>query len=529
MTHAKGRAGGSRAFRLRVLLAVLLAGAPLAVRAQTVEHATRERVMAALPPLEEMARQFVDRDDVPGLSVAVVHRDEVVFLKGFGVRDEAGREPVDADTVFQLASLSKPLAATVVAALVGEGAVSWDARIADIDPGFRLREAYPSAQVTVRDLFCHRSGLPGSAGNELEGLGYDRDTILHRLRLVELSSSFRAGYSYSNFGLTAGAVAAAKAAGLSWEDAAETRLYRPLGMASTSSRHADFVARPNRATLHVRDGGGWKALSRRDPDAQSPAGGASSSARDLAQWVRLQLGSGKFDGRQLIDAHALGQTHQPHMWLGRHPITGSLTFYGLGWNVEYGRYGEVWGHAGAFSEGARTLVSLLPGEQLGIVVLANAFPTGAPEALADSFFDLVMRGDVTRDWKKEWDRLYEQVFGQTIEEAARRYGTPPASPQPALPAAAYVGVYANPYVGRAVVAEADGTLQIRLGPEGKWVVPLRHFDRDLFTYRPFPEMPDLMSSATFSVGPDGRASAVTLEHLHDLGLGVLKRVEEPAP
>jgi CubicO group peptidase (beta-lactamase class C family) len=212
-----------RASGLRIVLfSVLLAGtAPLAAHGQSFEHATKDKVMAALPELETMAQDMVDDDQVPGLSIAVVYSDEVVYLEGFGVREAGTGEDVDADTVFQLASLSKPIASTVVAALVGNAplvgdkALSWDSRIADIDPTFQLSEAYPTAQVTIRDLFAHRSGLPGNAGNELEQLGYDRDTILHRLRLVKPESSFRSKYSYSNFGLTEGGVAAAKAAGMS--------------------------------------------------------------------------------------------------------------------------------------------------------------------------------------------------------------------------------------------------------------------------------------------------------------------------
>jgi hypothetical protein len=101
------------------------------------------------------------------------------------VREAGKPEPVDADTVFQLASSSKPISSSVVAAIVNDGeTVTWDTRIADNDPSFQLFDAYPSQQVTIRDLFAHRSGLPGNAGNDLEALGYDRDTILHRLRLV---------------------------------------------------------------------------------------------------------------------------------------------------------------------------------------------------------------------------------------------------------------------------------------------------------------------------------------------------------
>jgi CubicO group peptidase (beta-lactamase class C family) len=468
--------------------------------------------MAALPALETMAQRLVDEDQVPGLSIAVVYRDEVVYLKGFGVREEGKGEAVDADTVFQLASLSKPLASTVVAAIVGDEVVSWDSRIADIDPTFQLYETYPTAQLTIRDLFAHRSGLPGNAGNELEELGYDRDTILHRLRLVKPESSFRSKHSYSNFGLTEGAVAAARAAGMSWEDASEAKLYQPLGMSSTSSRYEDFLTRSNRASLHALIDGKWQAAVRRDPDPQSPAGGVSSNARDLAQWLRLVLGKGK----DLIDADALAETHKPLMERGKSP-SGGWSFYGLGWGIEYGRYGEVWSHAGAFSVGARTIASLIPAEQLGIAVLANAFPTGVPDGLADTFFDLVLTGEPTRDWVAVWDDVYGGIFGSTIEAAVERYGTPPAAQQPALPLSAYAATYENPYVGEAVVSEEDGGLKIRLGPDGKAAFPLNHFDRDLFTYRPTAEMPTVPVAVSFTIGPDEKATQVTLEDLNELG------------
>lgn len=315
---------------LHLLFPSLLMGlAPFSGHAQSVEHATKDKVMAALPKLETLAQGIVDGDKVPGLAIAVVYQDKVVYLKGFGHREEGKDAPVDADTVCQVASFAKPMASTVVASIVSDGRVGWDSRIADIDPVFKLYEAYPTDQVTVRDLFSHRSGLPGGAGNELEELGYDRDVILNRLRQVKPSSSFRSGWSYSNFGLTEGGVAAAKAAGMSWEDAAEARLYKPLGMTSTSSRYADFLKRPNRAELHVRIDGKWKAIVKRDPDPQSPAGGVSSNVRDLAEWMRLELGNGKYAGEQLIREGAIAETHVPLMQRGKHPISGASSFYGL--------------------------------------------------------------------------------------------------------------------------------------------------------------------------------------------------------
>jgi CubicO group peptidase (beta-lactamase class C family) len=470
-----------------------------------------------------MAKAAVEKGAAPGLAIAVVYDGEVLFLEGFGLRQIGKPEKVDPDTVFQIASLSKPISATVVAALVSEGVVSWDSRIADLDPGFRLRDPYPTSELTIKDLFAHRSGLPGTAGDELEDIGFDRAVILGRLKLVSPLSSFRAGYSYSNFGLTEGAVAAAAPTGETWEEVAETRLYRPLGMNSTSSRSADFVARPNRAALHVKVDGAWSAAFKRNPDPQAPAGGVSASARDLAQWVRLELADGAVDGKRIIAADALDQTHAPLMTRGTNAITGGASFYGLGWNIEFGRHGLTWGHAGAFSLGARTLTMIYPKAKLGLVVLTNAFPTGLPEGLADSFADLVFDGKVSKDWFAPWNGAYESLFAPAVAAAKAKYAAPPSPATAALDDEAYIGGYANAYLGEAFVSKGEGGLTLKIGPAGR-AYPLRHFDRDLFVDFPDPETPDAPSAIRFTIGADGKASSITIESLNAVGLGMLERM-----
>jgi CubicO group peptidase (beta-lactamase class C family) len=493
-------------------LAVALTALPAAAaRAQSL---TRAQVVAALPALEAMA----------GLAIAVVYKDEVIELKGFGVREAGKPGAVDADTVFQLASMSKPLSSTVVAALVSRGVVSWGSRIADLDPGFALHDPYPTAEVTLRDLFDHRSGLPGTAGDDLEDIGYDRGEILHRLRFAPPASSFRAGYSYSNFGLTEAAVAAAMPTGKPWETVADEMLFRPLGMTATSARHADFLAHPDRAELHVRIDGAWTALAKRDPDAQAPAGGDSSTVRDLAQWMRLVLGDGMFDGKRLIAASALDETHVPLMARGANPVSGGSSFYGLGWNVEFGRHGLSWGHAGAFSVGARTLVVLYPKSDLGIVVLTNAFSTGVPEGLADSFADLAFDGKVQQDWVEGWDTIYDSMFSPGVVAAKAAYAAPPSPATAALAPTAYAGRYANAYAGEAQVVDDHGALTLKLGPNGARSYALRHFDRDLFVDFPDAETPDKPSLVSFAIDANGKASAITIESLDANGLGTLRRV-----
>ena len=228
-------------------------------------------------------------------------------------------------------------------------------------------------------------------------------------------------------------------------------------------------------------------------------------------------------GKQLIAADALAASHVPLMARGNNPVTGAASFYGLGWNVEFGRHGLNWGHAGAFSVGGRTLVTLYPDSDLGILVLANAFPTGVPEGLADSFGDLVFEGTVTKDWTSEWNAIYGGLFSPAIEAAKATFDKPPSPGTPALPTGAYSGAYANDYVGPATVTADGNALTLSVGPGGKTTYRMTHFDRDTFLIYPDPEMADTPSPVTFAIGPNGKAASITIENLNGNGLGVLAR------
>jgi CubicO group peptidase (beta-lactamase class C family) len=354
--------------------------------------------------------------------------------------------------------------------------------------------------------------------------------VLRRLRYVSTANHFRSHYAYTNFGFTAGAVAAAHAAGKPWEDLAAERLYRPLGMSSTSSRYADFLSARDRAVGHLRENGKWVAKYKRDPDAQAPAGGVCSSVRDLAQWLRLQLSGGTIDGKRIVAAEALAETHRPQMIMAapKDAATDRATFYGLGWNVSYDDRGRVHlGHSGAFNLGAATAVYLLPADHLGIVALTNSSPIGVPESVCLSFLDLAQEGKVQRDYLP----LLQQAF---VAINAPEYGTavdyskPPARPSAAQAADVYLGTYHSDYFGDIEIAAGPGgQLELRLGPK-RTAFPLKHWDRDVFLYQPVGEQAAGLSGVTFTVGAGQRANQVVIENLNTesdgQGLGVFTRV-----
>ena len=181
----------------------------------------------ALDALPGIVEHVLEETGVPGAAVAVVHDGETVFADGFGVKHVGDDDPVDAETVFQVASMSKPIGATVVATQVTDGVVGWDTPVAPLLPGFALADPWVTEHLTVGDLYSHRSGLPMAAGDDLEDLGYDREYVIDHLRYQPLNP-FRVSYGYANFGMTTGAEAVANAAGVDWETLSEREIYEPL-------------------------------------------------------------------------------------------------------------------------------------------------------------------------------------------------------------------------------------------------------------------------------------------------------------
>ncbi len=480
---------------------------------------------------------------VPGMAVAVVYQGKVFQAAGFG-RETNSQDaaPVDADTVFQIASLSKPITTTIVAALVSEGIVKWDDPVTKHDPDFQLSDPEATAKVTLATLFAHRSGLPDHAGDLLEDMGYSRGVVLHRLRYLALSPPeqreprYFSRFAYTNFGFTVAALAAARAAKDEWEALADSWLYRPLGMHSTSSCFKVFRNRRHRARPHQRHpfpragdalfppGSTWHAPPEpRIPDAQSPAGGVSSTVNDLAQWMRLQLGAYREFGFNENFPQALKRTHE--RYTPDQP-------YGLGWNVDLTSEGELHrlSHSGAFLLGAATSVALLPREGIGIVVLTNGQPVGVPEAICQAFL-----ADVERDPKRTSFKAYLNARGDQMQsdfypvpKPDYERSTPPSPHHEPGDAVRYDGTYEHAFYGPIeVIGSGDEIIggrdrfRMRMGCADPY--PLTSWDRTTFTFEPRGENALGKSGVTFGFPPGSahaqelRVDQLTEEYLDEQG------------
>lgn len=488
-------------------------------------------IAAAVEKLPGDVKDALARTGVPGAQVAVVWRGKTVYQGAFGVRDVRTRTKVDDKTLFMIASLSKPISATVVAkAMTEDENLSWSTPVHELLPGFSLNDPYVTANATIGDSFAHRTGIPTGGGDDLEDLGYDSAYILDHLHEIPLAP-FRTTYQYSNFGLTTGAEAVAASRGESWGQTADDLLFAPLGMTSTTTSHAAFLATANRAVQHARLGAkDFEPLFDRDPDAEAPAGGVASTAGDLAKWMAVVLADGKLHGKPFIDPAPLTQAFSAQIVTTHNSTLDQRPgHYGFGINVGSGAGGRVvLSHSGAFGLGTATAVSMVPDLDLGIVVLTNGAPTGVPEALAQEFLDNVMYGAPARDWVKTMGGFFANYNAPSGDLAGEK---PPADAAAAGPAADYVGTYQSPYFGTFTVTEKNGELQGAMGPTGGYTFAIDPWNGDTLSFAPTGEnaLPGSLSSAVFT-RTGGKVTGVTLTYFNRYpavsepsGLGVFTR------
>lgn len=475
-----------------------------------IDAAGVDRGLAALPAIIE---RYQEQTGVPGVAVAVVYDGKVRYLEGRGKRQEGTDGVVDPDTVFQLASVSKPISSTVVAAAFTEklSSIGWDDPIHTVLPDFLTADPWVTEHVTAADLFAHRSGLPDHSGNLLEDLGYDRGEILKLHRHYPLKR-FRDNYEYTNYGLTAGAEAIARASGVAWEKLAQQVLFEPLGMTSSSFDFADLQQRQNRAAMHQKVKDAWVPNLKADYDAQAPAGSASASLKDMATWVTMLLAEGK----PVLDPEQLQRIWLPSVVKPGLPEIGAAPgFYGLGWNVNYEPSGELRvSHSGAFGRGAATSITLYPSKGLAIIGLTNAPPVGLPEAIGVEFVDHIRYGKSTQ---ADWVAVIGPYIESPVTADQKKYSTPAKDAEPARPGGTYTGRYENALYGLLTVSGVGSNLSFTVGP-GRQNFALQHYSGDDYYFQTTGEDDSGFSGATFTVsGRQAESLVIGAWNAQDLG------------
>jgi CubicO group peptidase (beta-lactamase class C family) len=469
--------------------------------------------------VDAVVRAGLESWKVPGAALAIVSGDEVVYLKGYGVCRVGGDKTVSPDTLFAAASCTKAFTAAAAGVLADEGRMAWDDPVRKHLDWFSLSDPLADRDVTIRDLLCHRTGL--SRHDLLSfGTNLSREDIVRRMALVRPVHPFRSMFEYNNNMYTAAGLAVGAASKSTWDDFVTKRLFEPLGMKEATCSVRVAVQSPDHAEPHRRKKDGTvEALPWHDGlDNAGPAGSIHASARDMARWVRFQLGDGTFEGRRILKTETLNETHTPQTVIRlqgviktAYPNTTQIA-YGLGWFIHDHRGRLMYSHTGGL-EGFRARVVLVPKDKVGLVFLMNSGVgssyASAHYVITNGLLDLLL-GLEKKDWNAHYQagakKLEDEGEAATRERDRKRH----ADTKPSRDLAAYAGTYTDPAYGKATVTLRDGTLFLEWG---KSKIKLEHFHYDTFVAREgVPEGRDALDNQTaaFTLRPDGEVGTLRL-------------------
>jgi CubicO group peptidase (beta-lactamase class C family) len=428
----------------------------------------------ALEGLDAYVEQAMLQWDVPGVALAVVKNGEIIYERGFGTRIVGADHPVDAETLFPIASTTKAMTVAALGMLVDEGKLSWDDRVIDHLPGFRLGDPYVTRNVTVRDLLTHRTGM-ASHNNLWIASPFDRAEIVDRLRHLPSAGEFRGAYQYNNLMyMVAGEVVAA-VSNMSWDDFMDKRLFIPLRMTLSTTRDDVIRRRENVAMPHIRVDGEVTPVDLRNYSALGPAGSAYSNAREMANWLLMHLNHGEHAGRRLIDSTTVASMHQPQVVMNQDNSTRALfpdrklNAYALGWRVHDYHGRTVVQHTGLVNY-TRTQVGFIPEENIGFVAFANLTTAPLPSALMYHVFDALM-GESEADWSAR----YLSYFGNGASTSARAEA---AATAPRGEPGQFVGRYEDALYGPIHISEEGGGLVLRYSDD--YIADLEPLHYDTF-------------------------------------------------
>lgn len=471
--------------------------------------------------IDAVVEQAMDTFRPPAITVSVVHDGELVYARGHGILEVGKNAAVAADTLFQIGSVSKAFTAAALAILADEGKLSFDDRVIDHLPEFRMHDPYVTREFRIRDLLTHRSGLPLGAGDLLmfpEGKT-TREEILRAMRHFEPASSFRAQYDYDNSMYIIAGMVVEQAAGQSFESFLEERLLFPLGMDDCAASFGRAPEAPAKAVPHARvDGELQTTPTGLLGDTAAPAGGITCSARSMARWMNFILDEGvSADGERLISEAQFAELLSPVTitrtpgYLSEH-AGAELSAYALGWSISTFHGQPLHSHGGGLI-GMTTHLMLLPREDLGVFV-SNNLMSAAPRPVAYDIAELFMQDgdDKNPDWVGIIDELMQQRRESGAEAVEKAMAERDADSSPSLALEKYAGTYRDPWYGEITLTlEDDGRLWFRSPRSEPLTGPLEHFQYDTFIVRWNDRRLNADAYINFILDPQGEVERARME------------------
>jgi CubicO group peptidase (beta-lactamase class C family) len=502
------RAHAPRSILLRQTTVALALALLLPVAARAAE--------GALDGLESQVARVLEELHVPGMAVAVVKDGDVVLSQGYGVRQVGEPGLVTEDTLFGIASNSKAFTTAALSILVEEGRLAWDDPVTRHLPEFQMYDPWVSREITVRDLVTHRAGLGIGAGDLMwwPPTDFTREEILRGARHLKPASSFRSRYAYNNVMFVVAGEVVARVSGRPWGAFIRERILGPLGMERTTTSAATLEAGPGVATPHVHVGGRAEPIRLMSFENAAGAVGVNSTVADMALWLRMLLGcsrKGAAPQRLWSSQTVMAPAKLPE---GFEFLETDFASYGLGFGLRESRGRKIVSHAGAVP-GYYSQVTLVPAEQLGVVVLSNQESGVALNVVTQHVLDAFLGApEPPVDWLDAFVRLSASRREEAEAKVARDRAARVSGSSPSLALSGYAGAYRDPWYGEATIVEEGGRLVLSMTRTPGMLADLEHWQHDTFVARWretwMSDHSPYDAYVTFALGPGGAAERMTM-------------------
>ena len=476
--------------------------------------------------IDKLVTRTLETFNVPGIAVAVVKDDRIVHMKGYGVRSITTGEKTDENTLFALASNSKAFTSAALGILIDEGKLTWETKVIDIIPEFRLYNSYVTEDFNIKDLLTHRSGMGLGAGDLMlwpDSSSFTKEEIIHNLRYLKQVSSFRTKYDYDNLLYLVAGEVVARVSGQSWEDFVEERIMKPLGMERSATSLRRVHDNSNIIDAHVPVDGKLQVIPKYQSDLLNPAGGIISSVADMTGWVMMQLNRGKYG--EGLSKQMLSERVHREMWTPQTiipvrspgPYKSHFAAYGLGWRLtDVAGYLEA-SHTGGLG-GMVTQVTLIPELKLGIIVFTNQQEGAAFTAITNTIKDgyLGVKGN---DWIKslsdnvernraEAKKITDEVWAK-VEAQRSKTGKP-------VDHSVYTGTYSDKWFGDIVISLEDGGLRFRSVKSPLLKGDMLFYTGNTFIVKWDDRSMDADAYVIFTLDREGRAEGFTMDAISPL-------------
>lgn len=485
----------------RILAALLFALACLPLRAQESVPVSAPADDTPLPAqlqdfdayVEGVRRQF----DVPGIAVAIIKDGRILLERGYGLRKVGSDAPVNAHTMFAIASNTKAFTSASLSMLADEGKLKMDDRVIDHLPWFQMSDPYITREMRIRDLLVHRSGLGLGAGDLLfwPATSYTTKDVVQRLRSVPITGGFRAQYAYDNILYGVAQLVIEQVSAQSYQDFLRSRVFAPLGMQETRFNSDALRPGDNVATGHAKaDFKELQPVPTLTWSNVAGAGGIYSSVHDLTRWMRVQLAGGVISGEGDDAKRLFSEERQREMWSLITPMpiakpgvpelaaaVPNFAGYGEGWNLSDYRGDKLVWHTGGWP-GMVSRLTLVPSKKIGIIVLTNQEVGAAFNAVTLRALDAMLGAPAT-DWTAAYAKAVAKAQGNADVDWKKHVAARDAGSKPSLPLSGYAGTYRDPWYGDVVIRQGGKGLELQFSRTAQLLGDLEPWQHDTFIVR----------------------------------------------